>query len=54
MIFYCESRIFSGQERMFLTAACSESSKKNSVLIINKKNTGGINFARENGSFIEI
>lgn len=54
MIFYCESRIFSGQERMFLTAACAESMKRKCVLIINKNNKGGLSFVRENGSFIEL
>ncbi len=54
MIFYCESRIFSGQERMFLTAACSVSKKNKCTLIINESNEEGIIFCENNGSFHEL
>ncbi len=54
MIFYCEARIFSGQERMFLTAACALSHEKKCILIINKVNNDAISFSKENGNFDEI
>ncbi len=54
MIFYCEARIFSGQERMFLTAACEHSHKKKCILIINKVNHDAISFCKENGNFYEF
>lgn len=54
MIFYCESRIFSGQERMFLTAACAVSFKKECILVINEANENAIKFSEVNGDFKEI
>lgn len=54
MIFYCESRIFSGQERMFLTAACSISKKTKCILIINELNKDGISFSKDNGAFVKL
>lgn len=54
MIFYCESRIFSGQERMFLTAACALSHEKKCILIINCTNDAAIKFSQNNGNFTEI
>lgn len=54
MIFYCETRMFSGQERMFLTGACYISRKEKSVLLINENNKDGIAFAESEGSFNEI
>lgn len=54
MIFYCESRIFSGQERMFLTAACAISNNEDCELIINKNNSQGIEFSKRNGAFSKV
>lgn len=54
MIFYCESRIFSGQERMFLTAACAWSHQKECILIVNSTNDAAIKFSKSNGHFSEI
>lgn len=54
MIFYCESRIFSGQERMFLTAACALSLDTKCILIVNRMNASAIEFSKKNGNFSEI
>ncbi|ROR98353.1 glycosyltransferase [Raoultella terrigena] len=54
MIFYCETRMFSGQERMFLTGACEASKKEQCTLLINKNNKEGIVFAKTEGCFHEI
>ncbi len=54
MIFYCETKLFSGQERMFLTGACFISKKEKSILIINKENKAGIDFAKTEGDFKNI
>lgn len=54
MIFYCESRIFSGQERMYLIAACAMSYSEKSIIIINESNINAIDYCKKNGSFSEI
>ena len=54
MIFYCETRLFSGQERMFMTAACHISKKEQCFLVINENNNDGIAFAKAEGCFHEI
>ncbi|MCV5446575.1 hypothetical protein OFN46_33930, partial [Escherichia coli] len=54
MIFYCEARIFSGQERMYLIAACAMSFSEKSIIIINESNLIAIDYCRENGNFSEI
>ncbi|EMO8771104.1 glycosyltransferase [Klebsiella variicola] len=54
MIFYCEARIFSGQERMYLIAACAMSFSEKSIIIINESNLIAIDYCKENGNFSEI
>ncbi|HHT5712943.1 TPA: glycosyltransferase [Raoultella ornithinolytica] len=54
MIFYCESRIFSGQERMYLIAACAMSYSEKSIIIINEANINAIDYCKSNGNFSEI
>lgn len=53
-VFYCDTDIFSGHEKMFLAAACGVSDKFPCVLILNEHNPKALAYCREHGHFDQI